>query len=250
MSDQDATTPRVFLCRHGETEWTINGRYTGITELDLTTNGRSQVRGSGSLLVGPGKLIEPGRVARVFVSPRKRAQTTYRLLFGGDIDSSQVPAHKVTTTEDIAEWNYGDYEGLLTSEIRDRRKAKGLDSNCAWDIWRDGCEGGESAQEVTDRLDRLITKINDIHRPCMHGEAPADVVLLQGPPDRKTCHACWLGTTVGKDIYSVNDAVRINSKFPRSIFKLKLLHCIIKLLRSESMESTEGEIKFAELDTY
>ncbi|KAI1133513.1 phosphoglycerate mutase [Nemania abortiva] len=178
MSDQDATTPRVFLCRHGETEWTMNGRYTGVTELDLTTNGANQVRGSGTLLVGQGKLIEPDRIARVFVSPRKRAQTTYRLLFGGDIDNSQVPAHKVTVTEDIAEWNYGDYEGLLTGEIQDRRKAKGLDSKGAWDIWRDGCEGGESAQEVTDRLDRLIMKINDIHRPCMHGEGPSNVVLV------------------------------------------------------------------------
>ncbi|KAI0103666.1 histidine phosphatase superfamily [Nemania sp. FL0031] len=205
MSDQDATTPRAFLCRHGEIEWTINGRYTGATELDLITNGINQVRGSGTLLVGLGKLIEPGRVARVFVSPRKRAQITYRLLFGGDVGNSPVPADKVTVTEDIAEWNYGNYEGLLTSEIQDRRRAKGLDSNYAWDIWRDGCEGGE---EVTDRLDRLIMNINDIHRPCMYEEAPSDVVLLRGPPDRKTCLTCWLGTTAGKDTSSVNDAVQ------------------------------------------
>ncbi|KAI3317545.1 phosphoglycerate mutase [Xylariaceae sp. AK1471] len=178
MSDQDATTPRVFLCRHGETEWTLNGRYTGVTDLDLTANGMNQVRGSGAFLVGPGKLIEPDSVAGVFVSPRKRAQTTYSLLFGGNVDHSQVPADRVTVTEDIAEWNYGDYEGLVTSEIRDRRKAKGLDKSTPWDIWRDGCEGGESAQEVTDRLDHLIAKINDIHRPFMQGEAPADVVLV------------------------------------------------------------------------
>ncbi|GAP91996.1 putative histidine phosphatase clade-1 [Rosellinia necatrix] len=178
MSDRDATTPRVFLCRHGETEWTINGRHTGITELDLTANGVNQVRGSGALLVGPGKLIDPATVTQVFVSPRKRAQTTYGLLFGGDVFHSQVPAEKVMLTDEIAEWNYGDYEGLVTSEIQARRRANGLDSDSHWDIWRDGCEGGESPQDVTDRLDHLITEINDIHRPCMHGEAPADVVLV------------------------------------------------------------------------
>ncbi|KAK7731013.1 hypothetical protein SLS53_008884 [Cytospora paraplurivora] len=177
MSDQDAATPRVFLARHGETEWTINGRYTGITDLPLTENGVKQVVGSATKLVGAGKLIDPSKVARVFVSPRKRAQTTFGLLFGSGEDSTVDPT-KVSTTEEIAEWGYGDYEGLLTPEIKARRKEKGLDTHQSWDIWRDGCEGGESAQQVTDRLDGLIQKIYDIQRPCMHGEAPADVVLV------------------------------------------------------------------------
>ncbi|ATY60097.1 Phosphoglycerate mutase [Cordyceps militaris] len=177
MSDQDATTPRVFLARHGETEWTINGRYTGVTELDLTPRGVGQVRASGAQLVGPGRLLDPASIVRIFVSPRKRAQTTLGLLFG-DGEASQVDASKVVTTDEIAEWDYGDYEGLLTKEIRELRASKGLDTAQPWDIWRDGCEGGETAQQVTARLDALIQKIYDIQRDNMHGEHPADVVLV------------------------------------------------------------------------
>ncbi|KAI0506715.1 phosphoglycerate mutase [Xylaria bambusicola] len=148
---------------------------------------------SYAAMVSTGKLIDPGIAARVFVSPRKRAQTTYGLLFGFDVSHSQVVAEKVTVTEETADWNYGDYEGLLTSEIQDYRRAKGLDSDCDWDIWRDGCEGEESVQEVTNRLDHLITKINDIHRSCiMHGEAPADVVLLAHGHILRTFVKRWL----------------------------------------------------------
>ncbi|KAL9614272.1 MAG: hypothetical protein Q9167_001228 [Letrouitia subvulpina] len=151
MSDLDATTPRVFLARHvwiicatpGETEWTKNGRYTGTTDLELTPGGISQVRAVGTQLVGPGKLIDLARVAR-----------------------------------DIAEWDYGDYEGLVVREIRARRKEKELDQEREWDIWKDGCEGGESAQQVTARLDRLVAQIREIQAPYMNGEKPVDVVLV------------------------------------------------------------------------
>ncbi|KAL8714061.1 MAG: hypothetical protein Q9225_006644, partial [Loekoesia sp. 1 TL-2023] len=117
MSDLDATTPCVFLARHGF----------------------SQVTATGTKLVGHGKLIDSARVARVWVSPRKRAQQTFRLLFS---DREFAVADKVALTEDIAEWDYGDYEGLIESEIRARRKEKGLDQEREWNIWRDGCEGG------------------------------------------------------------------------------------------------------------
>ena len=94
------------------------------------------------MLVGPGKVIDSARVARVWVSPRKRAQQTFRLLFSGGDRSSNI-ANKVTLTEDIAEWDYGHYEGLVVREIRARRKEKGLDREREWNIWMDGCEGGE-----------------------------------------------------------------------------------------------------------
>lgn len=95
--------------------------------------------------MGPGKLIDPANVARVFVSPRKRAQSTFRLLFGGEGDGEDlmVDKTKVSITNEIAEWVYGEYEGLLTREIQQLRKDKGLDKERDWDIWRDGCEGGE-----------------------------------------------------------------------------------------------------------
>ncbi|ORY10335.1 putative phosphoglycerate mutase [Clohesyomyces aquaticus] len=176
MSDLDATTPRVFLARHGETEWTKNGRYTGATELELTPYGIKQVKSTAVQLVGAKKLIDPARVVRIFVSPRKRARQTFEQLF----DSSKIALddERVKLTEDITEWNYGDYEGLKTAEIRAKRKEKGRDVEKEWDIWRDGCEGGESSQQIAERLDRVISEIRNIQRPYMNGEKPADVVLV------------------------------------------------------------------------
>lgn len=178
MADKDAGTPRVYLARHGETEWTKNGRYTGITELELTENGVQQVLGTGKILVGPGKLIDPVKLAHVFISPRKRALATFDLLFDRVGKEALVKDEKVTTTEELAEWDYGKYEGLLTKEIRARRKDQGLDQDKPWDIWRDGCEDGETAQQVSDRLDELIKKIHTLQSPYMHGEEAADVVLV------------------------------------------------------------------------
>lgn len=127
----------------GETEWTINGRYTGKSDIPLTSNGIKQVEGTGKVLVGAGKLMDPSKLSHVFVSPRQRAQSTLDLLLGDAQKDGLIKEGKVTVTEDIAEWDYGDYEGLLTKEIRARRKEKGLDTEKHWDIWVDGCEGGE-----------------------------------------------------------------------------------------------------------
>ena len=90
--------------------------------------------------MGAGKLLDPLRLAHVFVSPRVRAVRTFELLLP---PSSGVVAEKVTYTEDIAEWNYGDYEGLKDQEIRLLRKQRSLDLERRWNIWSDGCEGGE-----------------------------------------------------------------------------------------------------------
>ena len=181
----------------GETEWTKTGRWTGTTELELTDKGVEQVLATGRMLIGTGKLIDPARLAHVFVSPRQRAQTTFDLLFDDVGKDALEKDGKVSTTEELAEWDYGKYEGLLTKEIRARREGQGLDQERPWDIWRDGCEDGEwaetfqhsytelalilwrrSAEQVTDRLDGLIRKIYEIQCPCMYGENPADVVLV------------------------------------------------------------------------
>ena len=145
MPDKDAGTPRVFLTRHGETEWSQSGRYTGSSDIPLTPNGESQVRSTGGMLVGPNKLISPTKLAHVFISPRHRAHRTFDLLFA-DVKQEQealVAEGKVSTTESLAEWGYGDYEGLLPNEIKALRKERGLDGERAWDIWKDGCERGE-----------------------------------------------------------------------------------------------------------
>lgn len=164
MAGKDAGTPRVYLVRHGksvnpasqavsrcppdlspslgETEWTKSGRYTGITELELTPNGIQQVLNSKRLFIGPGKLLDTSKLARIFISPRQRAVQTFEILFTNMKDVGQF-AEKVKVTNDLAEWNYGDYEGLLTKEIREKRKQQGLDTEKGWDIWRDGCMHGE-----------------------------------------------------------------------------------------------------------
>lgn len=195
----------------GETEWTKSGQYTGITELELTAHGVTQVQNSGRVLVGSGKLIDPSRIAHVYVSPRKRAQKTYELLFSSPIESS----NNVSTTDRLAEWGYGEYEGMVTSQIRALRKEHGLDTERPWDIWRDGCEGGEyvisrelltrtsthvymvsyrSAQQVTDRLDDLIKEIRSFQVNHMHGEpGPADIVLVAHGHLLRAFVKRWLG---------------------------------------------------------
>ena len=127
----------------GETEWTINGRCTGKTDLPLTRNGEKQVRSTGAALVGPHKLLAPSKLAHVFVSPRQRAQKTFELLLGESGKDELVNSDKVTITELIAEWDYGDYEGVHPNDIRSRRVKHGLDKERPWNIWIDGCEGGE-----------------------------------------------------------------------------------------------------------
>lgn len=134
----------------GETEWTKSGRYTGITELELTANGIQQVLNSKRLFIGPGKLLNATKLVRIFVSPRQRAIQTFKILFddskvnivdqrGDNNNNNKV----VEITHDLAEWDYGEYEGMVTKEIRERRKQQGLDREREWDIWRDGCANGE-----------------------------------------------------------------------------------------------------------
>lgn len=106
MPDKDALTPRVFLIRHGETEWSQLGRHTGTTEIPLTAHGEAQVLNTARIIYGPGKLIDPRRVLKVWVSPRRRAQRTYELLKGESEGTYEV-------IEALAEWNYG-YAGKQT----------------------------------------------------------------------------------------------------------------------------------------
>ncbi|KKA19171.1 Phosphoglycerate mutase [Rasamsonia emersonii CBS 393.64] len=200
MPDKDAGAPRVYIARHGETEWSQTGRYTGITELELTPHGTAQVQNTAKVLVGPGKLIDPARVARVYVSPRKRAQMTFKLLFSGGSNTAEegilLDTAKISTTDRLAEWGYGSYEGLKTSEIRALRKTHGLDVDRPWDIWRDGCEGegGEFPSQVAARLDDLINEIRAIQAGHMHGEpGPADVVLVAHGHILRAFVKRWLG---------------------------------------------------------
>jgi probable phosphoglycerate mutase len=127
--------PEIWLGRHGETEWTIGGRHTGSTDIPLTDRGREQARALGQGFAG----VEFGLVLS---SPRSRAEETARLAgFEPRIDDRLV------------EWDYGDYEGLTTAEIKRERPD--------WDLWRDGCPGGESAAEVAARLEPLLAELRE-----------------------------------------------------------------------------------------
>ncbi|ETN40839.1 uncharacterized protein HMPREF1541_05119 [Cyphellophora europaea CBS 101466] len=200
MSDLDATTPRVFLARHGETEWTISGQHTGTTDLPLTPLGERQVSSTGRLLVGPGKLIDPRRVQRVWVSPRRRARRTFQLLFGSlpvppSADSEgggeEVAGVKVeglfgggigsvVVSERIREWDYGEYEGMRPDEVRESRRRMGMEKegDPPWSVWRDGCVGGESKADIEERLDRLIGEIKELQKPYMESGGNGDIVLV------------------------------------------------------------------------
>jgi sedoheptulose-bisphosphatase len=178
MSAADAITPRLFLIRHGETEWSKNGRYTGITEKELLPEGEAKVRATSKIVFGPGKLIDPTKLAKVFISPRKRAQRTW------EIYRETHPMYEGTdeeTTEKIAEWGYGDYEGLFPNQIKDLRKERGHDKEREWDIWRDGTEGqgGELPQRVAGRLDSLISEITALQGKALkEGDRTSDVVVV------------------------------------------------------------------------
>ncbi|KAI9845610.1 MAG: hypothetical protein M1838_001670 [Thelocarpon superellum] len=207
------TTPRAFIIRHGETEWSLNGRHTGTTELSLTANGERRIRATGRALVGDDRLIVPHMLAHVYVSPRKRAQRTLELL-------SVVPRERlpwecsannedecrsdatIEVTQDIREWDYGDYEGKTSAQIREERKRQ-FGGTGAWDIWTDGCPGGESPEQVTERLDRLIARIRArFHGPAMAGSkgktapGPSDVLLVAHGHILRAFAMRWIGKSL------------------------------------------------------
>lgn len=150
---------------------------------------------SSKVVVGQGKLIDPSKLTKVFISPRTRAQRTYDLLF--DDAAKAALKEKVEITEDIREWEYGAYEGVTPTDIRKQRKEKGLDTERPWDIWHDGCEGGESPTEVATRLDELIAKIKQLQAPCMDGWRPADIVVIAHGHSLRAFAKRWIGFEMG-----------------------------------------------------
>ncbi|KAF2624874.1 putative phosphoglycerate mutase [Macroventuria anomochaeta] len=197
MSDQYDITPRVIIARHGQTDWARVGRFTGTTDIELTQKGIGQISTAAATLVGAGKLLDPRRLTHIYVSPRTRAVETFKLLLPQYSDF--VPG-KVTFTEDIAEWDYGNYEGLKDMEIRNLRKMRGLDGEREWNIWTDGCEDGESSQQVTERLDKLILQIKEIQKPYMRGEKPADVLVVAHGLILRAFAKRWINWSIDRDL--------------------------------------------------
>jgi probable phosphoglycerate mutase len=134
----DERASQVVVVRHGETQWSLDGRHTGRTDIPLTERGREEARRLA------GRLARL-QFARVLVSPLQRALETCRLAGFGDV---------AEVCEDLAEWDYGAYEGETMAEIQTQRPG--------WSLWDDGPPGGESADDVGRRADRVIAGLRPL----------------------------------------------------------------------------------------
>ena len=132
----DERDAELWLVRHGETEWSRDGRHTSTTDLDLTENGVEVARALCERLAGESFDL-------VLSSPRHRALRTAVL---AGVDDVHIDA-------DLVEWDYGDYEGVTTSEIRETVPG--------WTVWTHPTPGGETAEQVTERLDRVVARVRE-----------------------------------------------------------------------------------------
>jgi broad specificity phosphatase PhoE len=133
------TLPSVYLARHGETAWSLSGQHTGLTDLPLTEQGERNARRLGERLAGL-------TFEKIFTSPLQRARRTCEL--SGFGEAAEVDRN-------LVEWNYGDYEGLRTPEIRAKR--------AGWQLFRDGCPGGESPIQVGARADEVVNHLRAVN---------------------------------------------------------------------------------------
>lgn len=133
---EDPEAVQLWMVRHGETEWSRTGRHTSVTDLPLTDHGTEVARDLAPRLAEVSFDL-------VLTSPRTRARVTATLVGFPD----------AVVDEDLAEWAYGDYEGVSTADIREERPD--------WDLWTDGCPGGESPAQVGARLDRVVERVRD-----------------------------------------------------------------------------------------
>ena len=155
----------------------------GRTDLPLTQNGIHRMHEAAKALVGEDRLLTSSTITHIFVSPRQRAKQTLSLL--------GLPSHiPVTVTQALAEWDYGDYEGVTTADIKASRP------DGKWDIWIDGCPGGESPQDVSERVDVLIRDIREIHKNAMEEGKFGDVLLVAHAHILRSFTARWLGEQV------------------------------------------------------
>jgi broad specificity phosphatase PhoE len=161
MSD---SLPVVYLARHGDTAWSVSGQHTGLSDLPLTPNGERNAQRLGERLKG---LI----FAKVFTSPLQRAVRTCEL--AGYAAAAEIDP-------DLVEWDYGQYEGLTTAEIHRQRPD--------WDLFRDGCPGGESLAQIGERADRVVGRVRAI---------TGNVLLFSSGHFLRVLAARWLGLAPG-----------------------------------------------------
>ena len=165
MSDR---LPVLYLARHGETAWSLSGQHTGLTDLPLTERGERNARALG-------KRLEGRTFTTVLTSPLQRATRTCDLAgFGA----------AAAIDRDLVEWNYGEYEGRRTGEIRAERPD--------WQLFRDGCPGGESPDQVGARADRVVSRVREVR---------GDVLLFSSGHFLRVLAARWLALPPGAGQY-------------------------------------------------
>ena len=162
--------PVVYLARHGETAWSMSGQHTGRTDLPLTERGEANARALGARLSGLS-------FAKVFTSPLQRAVRTCELAGFGE---------KAEADPDLVEWDYGQYEGRRTVEILEERPD--------WYLFRDGCPGGETPDQVGARADRVIDRIRAVR---------GDVLVFSSAHILRVLAARWLGLEAAGGRYFV-----------------------------------------------
>jgi len=162
--------PVVYLARHGETAWSLSGQHTGLSDIPLTEKGERDAIHLGERLKGLTFNL-------VLTSPLRRAQRTCELAGFGAV--AQVD-------RDLVEWNYGLYEGKTTADILKERPD--------WQLFRDGCPGGENVADVGARADRVIARVRAVN---------GDVLLFSSAHILRVLAARWLGldATGGKYLY-------------------------------------------------
>jgi probable phosphoglycerate mutase len=175
MSDQPCL---IYLVRHGGTAWTATGQHTGRTDLPLTPDGECEARRLVDRLKGI-------KFVKVFTSPLQRAARTCELAgFGA---SAQLDG-------DLVEWNYGTYDGRTSAQIRDQRPD--------WDLFRDGCPGGESAADIAARANRFVHRLRQMD---------GNVLIFSHSHFLRVLAACWLGldASAGRYLFLETTAVSI-----------------------------------------
>ena len=168
---------QVYLIRHGETEWSLNGQHTGVTDLPLTENGRKLAKRLEPILAKE-------TFERVLTSPLERARKTCELAGLGE---------RAAVDSDLMEWNYGSYEGLTSKEIR--AQAPG------WMLFTDGCPGGENPEQVGARADRLIARVREVE---------GNVALFAHGHIFRVVAARWLGLPPAAGCHFLLDTATLN----------------------------------------
>lgn len=170
MTNTHHELPRIFFARHGETQWSKSHRHTGLTDIPLTERGEDNARRLGKSLAGI-------HFSAVYSSPLKRAWRTCELAgFGAN----------ARVDNNLVEWDYGEYEGRTSDEIRQQHPR--------WDVFLDGCPGGESLAQMSKRADQVVTRLRD---------AEGDVLLFSHGHFLRVFAARWLNLepVVGRCLY-------------------------------------------------